>query len=94
LSLDSRSRRALLASLLLVAVVLAASAVPFFHNAGNETEGHCIACRLTLQAVAIHVPLLDASIGLLPLGAVAIAGPSTPTDGDPRPASSRGPPLA
>ena len=94
MSLDSRSRRAILASLLLVAVVLAASAVPFFHNAGNETEGHCIACRFTLQAAAIQVPLLDASMELVPLGAAAIAGPSSPTDGDPHPASSRGPPLA
>ena len=77
-----------------MAVVLAATAVPFFHNAGNETEGHCIACRLTLQAVAIHVPLLDASIGLLPMGTVAIEGPTSPTDADPHPASSRGPPRA
>ena len=77
-----------------MAVVLAASAVPFFHTGSNETEGDCIACRLTLQAVAIHVPVLVAAIGLLPVGAPAIAGPARPRDGDPQTASSRGPPLA
>jgi hypothetical protein len=92
LSLDARSRRAVLASLLLVAVALAALAVPFFHT-GNETEGDCIACRLTLQAVAIHVPLVATSIALVPVGVVAIAGPTRSSDGDAQPASSRGPPL-
>lgn len=76
-----------------MAIALAASAVPFFHT-GNDNEGDCIACRLTLQAVAIHVPLVAASIALIPVGAVAIAGPTRPSDGAAQTASSRGPPLA